>query len=540
VRSPHVDVSSMLGPSAVLADLQARLKAGDAGAVAMFWQAMRERGTPMVEPVADGPDCVLVTFVYRSETAQHVVLFKGLGDLRSMLLARIEGTDVWARSYRFPADARFEYSFAPDYPLTPPPLADLPKLRSRVQADPLNHRRVGLDQSLCVLPNVPTQVWTAPLSDVAAGEVQVHRVTSKRLGNQRRIYVYTPPGYEQGGGPYPLVVLFDGVDYLSGIPTPTILDNLIAQKRVPPTIALMIDPVDRIGELGLGEAFTDVVARQIVPFVQRRYGATTDPRAVVVGGFSAGGLEALWSAFCHPEVFGIALAQSDARFPRPDGQDVYEWVAQQIAAVPRKPIRFHLEEGRVEEASKPLHWAPFQYVRPVLSDKGYRVTARTFHGGHHTTSWRGRLGDALAELLESARPQDANPIAPTDDLTIEDLGPSLLAAVVRAAALGGADAALRVFHEVRDSSADVDEPMLNALGLELLYALGYPRAAVAVFTESATRFPSSANARSGLAEALYVAGDRDSAISFCRKALELDPQSENALDLLERLKQQND
>ncbi|MDB4964600.1 MAG: enterochelin esterase, partial [Myxococcales bacterium] len=509
--------------SAVIADLRASIRAGDARAVAAFWQAMRERGTPIIEPVADAPDSVLVTFVYRSETAQHVLVLKGLGDPRSTLLARLPGTDVWARSYRLPADARFEYSFAPDFPLTPPPLADLPKLRPHVHADPLNHRRVGLDQSLCVLPNAPPQLWTEPASDVAAGEVQVHRVTSKRLGNQRRIYVYTPPGYEREGGPYPLVVLFDGVDYLSGIPTPTILDNLIAQKRVPPTIALMIDPVDRVGELGLGEAFTEIVAREIVPFVQRRYGATADPSAVVVGGFSAGGLEAVWSAFCYPEVFGNALAQSDARFPRPDGEDVYEWVARQVAAVPRKPIRFHLEDGRVEEANKPLAWAPFQCLRPVLSAKGYRVTVRTFRGGHHTMSWRGRLGDALAELLQSARPQDANPSAPTDDLTIEDLGPSVLAAVVRAAALGGADAALRVFQEMGDSSADLDEPMLSALGLELLYAAGQPRAAVAVLTESTRRFPSSANASNALAEALYVAGDRAGAISLCRKALDLDP-----------------
>ncbi len=522
--------------SAVIADLRASIEVGDARAVAAFWQAMRERGTPIIEPVADAPDSVLVTFVYRSETAQHVLVLKGLGDPRSTLLARLPGTDVWARSYRLPADARFEYSFAPDFPLTPP-VADLPKLRSHVHADPLNRFRVGLDQSLCVLPNAPPQRWTEPASDVAAGEVQAHRVTSKRLGNQRRIYVYTPPGYERGSGPYPLVVLFDGVDYVSGIPTPTILDNLIAHKRVPPTIALMIDPVDRLGELGLGEAFTEVVAREIVPFVQRRYGATADPSAVVVGGFSAGGVAAVWSAFCYPDVFGNALAQSDARFPRSDGEDAYAWVARQVAAVPHKPIRFHLESGRVEEVNKPVASAPFQYLRPVLSAKGYRVTLRTFRDGHHTMNWRGRLGDALAELLESARPQAASPSPPTDDLTIEDLGPSVLAAVMRAAALDGADAALQALRERGDHSRDLDEPMLTALGLELLYAAGQPRAAVDILAESARRFPSSANACNGLAEALYVAGDRAGAISSCRKALELDPQNENALDLLERLGQ---
>jgi len=279
----------------------------------------------------------------------------------------VPGSDVWTRSFRLPADARFTYAFAPDFPLTRVPVEEFERLRWRIFADPLNPRRVGLQQSLCELPNAPASPWTVPSRDVPAGAVTAHRVASRQLGNERLVHVYTPPGYTDTGGPYPLVVCFDGVDYLAGIPAPTILDNLIAHGRLPPTMALMIEPIaaKRDAELLLDESFTEVVGREIVPWVQRRYRATADPRAVVVCGFSAGGLASVFAAFRHPDVFGNVLAQSAARFPRPDGLDVYEWLAQKIASAPARPTRYLLEEGLPDPsfATTP----PFRYLAPVLA-----------------------------------------------------------------------------------------------------------------------------------------------------------------------------
>ena len=165
------------------------------------------------------------------------------------------------------------------------------------------------------------------------------------------------------------------------------------------------------------------------------------------------------------------------------------------------------------------------------------MTCRTFTGGHHPTSWRGRLGDALEALLGAARPRQAMPNVPTEDVSIEDLGPSLLFPVLRAAALGGTGEALRRFGDWLDEGFNLDEPVLDVLGYELLYASQQPPAAVAVFEECVRRFPSSANAHGGLAEAWHVAGDRVEAISCCRKALALEPKNERAMSLLEQLEQ---
>ena len=298
----------------------------------------------------------------------------------------------------------------------------------------------------------------------------------------------------------------------------------------------MIDPVDREGELSLSAPFTEVVACEIVPFVQRRYRASADPGAVVVAGISAGGVGAAWAAFCYPEVFGKVLAQSDAGFPLPSGEDVYEALARQVAEAPPRSIRFLLEDCRIGEAN-PLGSPamPFRHLHSVLAAKGYPVTCRTFTGGHHMTSSRVRLGDALVELLEGVRPQPATPRQPTDDLHVEDLGPSLSVAVLQAGALGGTGGAERALRERLVHSRDCDESLLRALGFELLYAAEQPPAAVAAFEERLERFPPSADAYNSLAEAWYVAGDRAKAIASYQRALELDPDDENALNLLKEL-----
>ena len=486
--------------SAHLTRFMQRLDRGDHDAHADFLHLLQAQGTPLVEPLSDTSHEVLVTFVYRDAHASRVQVMKGPEDPRDAMLSRVGDTDLWARSYRMPAEARFTYCFAPDFPDELPPPREMEQLERKLRADPYNRNRVGTQQSLCELPLAPSSPLTLVRRDVPAGEVHAHKITSARLGNTRNIHVYTPPGFDVTRGPYPLVALFDGIDYLAAIPTPIIVDNLIAQELLPPTIAIFIDPVDRLRELLLEPTFIDVVAQEIVPFVQHRYHATADPRATVVGGFSAGGLAAVWSAHLHPDVFGNVLAQSDARFPLPGGLDVYERVAREIADAPPRETRFHLEEGHV----LPLG-TPFRHLLPVLASKGNRVTVQTFIGGHDPWSWRVRLGDALVALLRDAQPRDLEPRLPTNELAIEDCGVSLTMRVLRAAMIDADEGALAAFREALDAGRGVDANTLAKLGFALLYDVAAPRAAVAVFSACAARFPSPA-AQAHLDEAQLVLG----------------------------------
>jgi enterochelin esterase-like enzyme len=186
------------------------------------------------------------------------------------------------------------------------------------------------------------------------------------------------------------------------IPTPTILDNLIAEGRIPPVVAVLVNAQDRVAELNGSEPFTRFLVEELLPHVRARHGATADPARTVVGGASLGGVAAAYAALTHPQVFDGVLSQSGAfwippgwpRGPRPV-VDETGWLAQQVMREATQPLRFYLEAGSFEQYLLPAN----RHLRDVLRLKGYPVEYREFHGGHHAQNWRGSLADGLVALF---------------------------------------------------------------------------------------------------------------------------------------------
>ena len=83
-----------------IAGLINRAKGRDGAALEDFWQEIKALGTPLVEPVQEDAGHVLVTFLYRSSSANGVVLTAQLATSREpILLQRPAGTDVWYKIY---------------------------------------------------------------------------------------------------------------------------------------------------------------------------------------------------------------------------------------------------------------------------------------------------------------------------------------------------------------------------------------------------------------------------------------------------------
>ena len=388
---------------------------GGAAAIDRFAKEM-EGHAPLVEPVPDDPrGDVLITFARRiSPETRYVGLLGGpvVKDFE-IPLPRFEGSELALITLRTPKDARFTYRFrAGDPPSASVTSMEAEALDRTAENDPWNPRRFGAG-SFVELPAAPPQTLTQPAPGVPAGTRLEKTIHSAILGEDRKIGVYLPPGFVASGGPYPLLIAFDG-DGFVGAPselfsTPTLLDNLIAQQKIPPTVGVFVyQGATRSRDLPMSAPFSEFLASELAPWARREYRAAADPRQVTVTGFSFGGLCAMYTAFHHPDVFGNALSQSGSFWFSPGALEVASPFAletgammREIVAAPTQPVRVWMEVGRFE-GSAPLaggnQVGQNRHLRDVLLAKGYRVSYHEYSGDHSYASWRGSLADGLVEL----------------------------------------------------------------------------------------------------------------------------------------------
>jgi enterochelin esterase family protein len=520
----------------------AALAAKPASAPAL-WKQLAVEGTPMIEDVHDPSGRLLVTFVYRAKpgiTRVAVLRAPTLANADFAQLERVAGTDAFAWSVLVDPTARFTYFFVPNNDLqqaSGPEAFERQIAQARI--DPLNRHPFsgpGRAFALAELPRAPAQPDLAPRRDSAPGELFQYKVTSKSLGNARSVVVYTPPGFSTRGPAYPLVVAFDAEAAISALGLPTVLDNLIASKRIPPCVVAMIGNAARVAELPHNPAFADFVALDLVPWVRRTYHATDDPRLTVVAGISLGGIASAYVAGRHPGVFGNVLSQSGSYWWSADDAREPETHSHEFAAHARMPLRFWLEVGIYERGSpKPdtTHLAANRHFRDVLLARGYDVSYREFAGAHEYINWRGTIGDGLVALLAKP-PQFADRPTPSSTkgagIEVSAAKKDIHGEAYRRAILDGGGAAVTWLQ-----TQDADEDTVND-AVYMLVDLGHAREAVPIIEWNATRFPKSWNALDSLGDVYFRVGDRAHSIEAFKRSLAANPKNDNAKLMLDELR----
>jgi enterochelin esterase family protein len=437
----HADGSPLLSPR--LRALRRALAHGDTHTLPAFWARIHAKGAPLIEPLPRARDHHLVTFLWRGDpaTTRNVAIVDGPGgDTAANTMRLLPGSDLWYRSYRLRDDLRCKYRLAPNDPLIPEDqVTDWATRAATWQPDPLNPHTFTIPPdpenpadsgsifSLLELPAAPPQPYLAPRPGIPTGHVETLRLTFPafdcappihgrdnnpsapamhgREPHPRRIWLYTPPGYTtHPAEPYGLLLLLDGQSILGAMPTPTILDNLLADGRIPPLVALLIEnPGDtRLQELLCSPTFTDYLADTLLPEFRAHCPITADPVRIIIAGQSAGGLAAAFAALHRPDTFGAVLSQSGSYWWRPEGDPAHQWLARQYVTAPRLPIRFYLDVGLLETHPTPGHGptqlAANRHLRDTLRAKDYPLTYAEFNGGHDYLAWRRTLADGLIAL----------------------------------------------------------------------------------------------------------------------------------------------
>jgi para-nitrobenzyl esterase len=166
------------------------------------------------------------------------------------------------------------------------------------------------------------------------GTLHIHTYDSKSLGVTRRMYVYTPPGYEQSTRTkYPVLYLFHGFDK------------------------------DLLGD--------------IIPFVQANYRVLTDREHRAIAGLSMGGGQSMSIGLSHLELFSYVGSFSGAIR---NGGDIDKL---EPADLNRKLKVLWIGCGKADSL-----FAANQNVDNSLKSRQIHHTFRISEGGHTWTNWR--------------------------------------------------------------------------------------------------------------------------------------------------------
>ncbi len=325
-----------------------------------------------------------VTLLWQGLTAPHLISDLHGWEENPQPLAQLE-KGLWSISFPLASDAYLEYAFYD------------PSTKKRF-ADPLNNKTiyngVGGHNQFFYMPaaTVPTPYTKLP-ADGLRGKLTRHTVDSRYVttSTSRTVYLYQPPVKQA----VPLLVVYDGLDYLRRGRLAAIVDNLIAEKRIQPLALAFTQskPQSRTIEYGCAEPTLGFLLSQVLPLASRELNLVDyekHPGAHGVLGASMGGLMSVFTALQLPHVFGKALSQSGA-FILWEHESL---AMQMVRHFPRPDLKLWLDCGRLDfllDANRKMS--------ALLVEKGYEVVYQENGGAHNYTTWRNSCAHALEVIF---------------------------------------------------------------------------------------------------------------------------------------------
>lgn len=148
------------------------------------------------------------------------------------------------------------------------------------------------------------------------------------------VHIYLPPEYKsaaENGHTYPVTVMLDGDMHIGTDPygnslhTPDVLDNLIAEKKIEPSVVIFTAPTPptsqgtpRLREYGCDENTASRLSG--LPHAAKLAGLSIVENNACILGASMGGIQAIYTAKMYPDVFDKVIAQSPALWWEPPAQ----------------------------------------------------------------------------------------------------------------------------------------------------------------------------------------------------------------------------
>lgn len=324
-----------------------------------------------------------VTFVWKGKSAPRFIDDIHFWEEAPQKMTRVT-PELWTYTIELDSAAYLEYAFYD------------PRTKKRIK-DPLNKNTIfnGIAHynHFFYMPEARPASLASKRRDVPCGKVSRHLVDTWMIeeDGKREIHLYQPPVKE----PVPLLVVYDGVDYLKRAMLNVIVDNLIYKKRIQPIAMVFIQNGDerRGVEYACSDATLMTIEHSILPFAAKKLNLLDIKKnrgAYGVLGASFGGLMSMYTGLRMPEVFGKVISQSGVF--ESEGRDYV--AVDLIRAKMAREIKIWMDIGHYDWLLEDN-----RRLQLLLQENGYNVTYREFAGGHNYTCWRDEVWRALEKLF---------------------------------------------------------------------------------------------------------------------------------------------
>jgi len=247
---------------------------------------------------------------------------------------------------------------------------------------------------------------------------------SAALGRERRMHVYTPPGYELSKVRYPVFYLLHGAgDCDDSWPTVGragfIMDNLIAERKAKPMVVVM--PAGHTSaSFGLSagrgmqpmlDEFGQDFAQAIRPYVESHYRVLAGPHNRAIAGLSMGGMQTLniaipdLNSYSYVGVFSSGIFGSAPSAAKPPaagspGPPPADWEKEHLAVLDNPAFKRDLKLLWFATGSEDFLVTTTKATVEMLKKHGFSPVYRESGGGHTWINWRNYLNEFAPQLFK--------------------------------------------------------------------------------------------------------------------------------------------
>jgi enterochelin esterase-like enzyme len=365
------------------------------GNIARAQEINRQQG-----PQFESPDIAAdhtVTFNVHSSTAQSVTLNGSWMGYTETVELKKGAEDVWSVTVGPLEPYMYHYNFFIDG------VSAIDPRNAHALRDGVRYA------SMLIVPGEASDIFE--INDVPHGTLAKIWYDSPSLHLNRRMYVYTPPGYESSNEEYPVFYLLHGgggdEDAWTALGRANwILDNLIAAGKAKPMIivmtngnafqtsSLMTSPdapeLTRENYRQYSGLFEKSLVMDVIPFIEQNYRAKASKENRAIAGLSMGGGHTVTATTEYPDVFGYIGVFSAGLFDA--GADMSDkFMALKESGINKYWVGVGKDDFVMESTKRLLE---------VLDKTGIVYEYHESAGGHTWANWRDYLSIFAPELFK--------------------------------------------------------------------------------------------------------------------------------------------